>query len=125
MVAIELARPHIEAVGGQIVGVSPEVLDHPANTVRARRLGYRLLADIDNGLALSMGLVFLLPQDVIDTYLRRGVDLALRQGNDSWMLPVPGTFVVDQAGVIQLAFVELDYRVRLSPEKLVEAITRL
>ncbi len=125
MAAIEQARPEIEAAGAQIVGVTPETFDFPALTAESKRLGYRLLADIDNGLALLLGLVFRMPQKVIETYLRRGLDLAPRQGNDAWMAPIPGTFVIDRAGVVQLSFIEPDYRVRLEPSDLIAAIKRL
>lgn len=125
MAAIELARPAIEAAGAQIIGVTPETYDFSALSVQAHQLGYPLLSDMDNGLALMLGLVFRMPQRVIDAFCERGLDLTPRHGNDGWMLPVPGSFVIDQNGVVQLAFVEPDYRIRLEPEELLAALKRL
>lgn len=125
MAAIEQLRAEIEAAGAQIVGVTPETYDFPKLAVESNRLGYRLLSDMDNGLALLLGLMFRLPQEVIETYRRRGLDLAARHGNDGWMLPVPGSFVIDRNGVVRLAFVDPDYRVRLEPAALLDALKRL
>jgi peroxiredoxin len=125
MVAIEQARPEIEAAGAQIIGISPEILRFPADTIKERGLRYRLLADADNGLALLLGLVFRMPQGIIDRYKSRGLDLAERHGNDGWMVPIPGTFLVDRGGIVRLAFADPDYRVRLEPAALIEALRSL
>lgn len=125
MAAIERARPEIVAAGGQIVGITPEILGYPRETMELRRLGYRLLVDIDNGLALSLGIVFQLPSDVVEAYKSRGLDLELRQGNGAWMVPVPATFVIDREAMVRLAFVEPDYRVRLDPRALIDAVKTL
>jgi hypothetical protein len=37
-------------------------------------------------------------------------DLPAFQGNSSWMLPVPATFVVGRDGVIKARLVDPDYR---------------
>ncbi len=125
MAAIERARPAIVAAGGQIVGITPEIHGYARETMELRRLGYRLLVDIDNGLALSLGIVFRLPTDAVEGYKSRSVDLEPRQGNGAWMLPVPATFVVDREAIVRLAFVEPDYRVRLDPEALIDTVKTL
>jgi peroxiredoxin len=44
------------------------------------------------------------------------------QGNDSWMLPIPATFVVGTDGRIKARFVDPDYRKRMTVEELLEAL---
>ena len=44
------------------------------------------------------------------------------QGNDSWMLPIPATFVVGQDGRIKARFVDPDYRKRMAIEDLIAAL---
>jgi peroxiredoxin len=44
------------------------------------------------------------------------------QGNDSWMLPIPATFVVGKDGRIKARFVDPDYRKRMTVEELLEAL---
>jgi peroxiredoxin len=43
-------------------------------------------------------------------------------GDDSWELPVPGTFVLDRSGVVRLAFVDPDYTKRLEPSAILAAL---
>jgi hypothetical protein len=41
------------------------------------------------------------------------LDLPAFQGNDSWMLPIPATFVVGRDGLIRARFIDPDYRNRM------------
>lgn len=124
MAALQAALPAIDG-RARLVGVTPDSGSFPAQTIRDNRLSYPLLADLDNGLALAFGLVYRMPQVVIETYRTLGLDLAARQGNDAWMVPVPGTFVIDPAGVIRFAFADPDYRKRLDPAELIDAIFKI
>ena len=51
-----------------------------------------------------------------------GRDLPRYQGNESWMLPIPATFVVGQDGRIKARFIDPDYRKRMAVEELIEAM---
>jgi len=51
-----------------------------------------------------------------------GADLPAFNGKDSWDLPMAGTFLVDQSGIVRLAFVDPDFTRRLDPSV---AIARL
>ena len=54
-----------------------------------------------------------------------GIDLPAFNGDDSWELPIPGTFLVDQQAKVRLAFVEVDYTHRLEPSTLLEGLREL
>ena len=41
------------------------------------------------------------------------LDLPAFQGNKSWMLPIPATFVVGRDGLIRARFIDPDYRNRM------------
>jgi peroxiredoxin len=58
-------------------------------------------------------------------YQQFGVDLAASNGEDSWTLPVPGTYVIDTGGVIRYANANADYTRRPEPEETVEALEAL
>ena len=49
-------------------------------------------------------------------------DLPEYQGNNSWMLPIPATFVVGQDGRIKARFVDPDYRKRMAIDDLLAAL---
>src|SRR6185436_9162524 len=74
MVALEEARPAIEALGAQAVGIMPEMPDHVATTARQRGIGYRLLSDPANGYARTCGLAYELSPNHIRIQRERGRD---------------------------------------------------
>ena len=66
--------------------------------------------------AAKLGLRFKLPDDLKQVYLSFGNDLAVRNGEDSWTLPMPGRFVIDRHGIVRAVDVDPDYRYRPEPE---------
>ncbi|MDA3852050.1 MAG: hypothetical protein PF447_12385 [Spirochaetaceae bacterium] len=65
-------------------------------------------SDLGNRVAKRFGLAFTLPENLRPYYEEIGVSLSKYNGNHSFKLPVPGTFIVDQQGIIQGLFVDYD-----------------
>jgi hypothetical protein len=84
-----------------------------------------MLSDLDNGLALQCGLLFRLPEDIVREYLARGLDLAAVNGNGSWFLPIPASYIVLPNGKIGRAYVNPDFRHRLDPNDILRAVAEL
>jgi len=51
-----------------------------------------------------------------------GWDIAPHQGGETWMPPIPATFVVGRDGLIKARFVDPDYRERMAIEDIVRAL---
>jgi peroxiredoxin len=51
-------------------------------------------------------------------------NIASFQGNESWILPIPATFVVGRDGLVQARFVDPDYRKRMAIEDLIAALRK-
>lgn len=74
-------------------------------------------------MARSYGLVFRIPDDVRDVYAGSlGIDLVRFDGDESWELPIPATFVIEPGGTIVYAAVDPDYTRRPEPAEVVSAI---
>ena len=84
-----------------------------------------MLSDRGNEYAAKLGLRFKLPDDLKQVYLSFGNDLAIRNGEDSWTLPMPARFVIDASGIVRAVDVDPDYRYRPEPEKTVEDVKLL
>jgi len=54
--------------------------------------------------------------------LALNANLPESQGNDSWFLPVPATFIVGRDGLIKARHVDPDYRTRMEMDKVLEAL---
>lgn len=79
--------------------------------------------DLGLGVARQYGLVFRLPDDLIDVYLNGlKLDLTRFNGDESWELPIPATFVIDSSGTIVYAAADPDYTTRPEPTEAIEAI---
>ena len=88
-------------------------------------MSFDLLSDHGNQYAGALGLRFTLPDDLTQVYLSFGNDLAARNGEDSWTLPMPGRFVIDVNGIVRAVDVDPDYRYRPEAEKTVEDVRAL
>ena len=70
--------------------------------------------------------MFKLEDDVVDVFTNTfNIILPEKNGEDSWELPIPATYVIDSDRSIALAFVEPDYTKRVEPEALLEALAAL
>jgi len=120
--ALEDSLSEISARGATLAGVTAECGGGALAAKRTRGLHYEILCDVDNGLALSFGLVFRLPQNVRDYYKSIGIDFPGIYGNESNFLPIPGTFIVGIDGVIAHAYVNPEFRERLDPRIILEVL---
>jgi peroxiredoxin len=121
---VALARAYDQArgAGGQIVAITPERQQYSKKLKAWASAPFPVLTDMDNAYAMSLGLAFHVGGE-LDRYTRvGGVDLATYHNNETWMLPVPATFVVAPDGTIAARFVEPDYRRRMEIDDLLAGL---
>jgi len=119
MKALHDALPQIEAQGARLVGMAPETPDNAMETAERHRIHIEILSDAGNLVAERLGLVFELPEVLRPIYQKLGIDVPAYNGDDSFKLPVPATFIVGQDGIVLHAFVNADYTKRLEPSEIV------
>ena len=90
-----------------------------------QKLTFPILWDRNSEVAEAFGLAFTLPDDLKAVYLGFGNDLAVRNGDPSWRLPVPARFVIDSSGIVRLVQADPDYTHRPEPETTVEALRKV
>jgi peroxiredoxin len=83
---------------------------------------FPILTDMDNGYALCLNLVIWVGADMAQMISSLGRDIPKYQGNASWMLPIPATFVVGRDGKVKARFVDPDYRKRMAIESMIAAL---
>jgi peroxiredoxin len=119
MKALQDALPEIESRGARLVGMTPETSDKAMSTADRNGIAIDILSDTGNQVAEEMGLVFELPEALRPVYEKLGIDLPAYNGDDSFKLPGPATYIIGQDGVIRHHFVNADYTVRLEPSEIV------
>jgi peroxiredoxin len=123
--ALQLALPEIKAQGGSLVAISPQTPEQSAETARRSQLSFHLLIDRQNLFARELGLVYRLPAAMQIELQKSGLLLPIINGDDSWELPIPATYLVGQDGVIVDAFLDADFFHRKDPQELVEELREL
>jgi peroxiredoxin len=121
--AYQARLAEIEAAGVTLVAVSPELPDHSMTTTERNALAFPVLSDPGSALAAALGIRFSLSDQVRPFYEKAGHALPARNGDGAWALPMPATFVVAKGGMIRAAFVEPDYRRRVDPRRVLDALT--
>lgn len=123
--ALQEAVADVEATGAQLVAISPQTPDASLSTQQKHDLSFDVLSDVGNTVADAYGLVFDLPDALVALYKEFGIDLPTANGNDSWTLPMPATFVIDTNGVVRYAFVDEDYTQRADPNDILDVLRSL
>jgi len=117
--------PKIQAAGATLVAVSPQTPDNPLSTREKMDLSFPVLSDSGNMVARAYGLVFTVASDVQAIQRGMGLDVAKVNGSETWELPMPGSYVIAQDGVITLAFINPDHTHRLEPAAILTALDQL
>jgi len=112
----------VEAIGARIVAIVPDQQPFAAKLRAEANAPFPILTDTNNGYALSLGLVYWLGAEVQELMREHDYDLSKSQGNDSWFVPVPATFVVGRNGRVTARHVDPDYRKRIEVNAVLEAL---
>lgn len=113
--------------GAKIVAVSAQTPSVSKEMVESCQLPFDVLCDMDFELAKSMNLVYELIPEMHDT-LSNGLHVDFNQyydKNHKWRLPVTATYIVRKGGIIQKAFIDLDYSNRAEIADIIEALASL
>ncbi|MFP5237232.1 MAG: peroxiredoxin-like family protein [Acidobacteriota bacterium] len=110
--------------GGLLVAIGPQIERQSDFMVMQHGLPFPVLADMGNKVAEQFGLVWTLPEYMQSYYRSILVNLPFVNGDESWRLPLPATYVVSPAGRVVFAEAHADFRVRPEPQEVLEAISR-
>ncbi len=120
---LELAT--IQSLGAQLIAISPQLPDQSLSLKEKENLKFRVLSDVGNEVAKKFGLVFELPEILRPVYANWGINLPVANGDDSFKLPIPATYVIDTNKNIVLDFIEINHTKRLEPSFIIDAIKDL
>jgi peroxiredoxin len=121
-----IASYHAEIAshGGQVVSILPDrqkFVERLNSDTHGKLL---ILTDIDNGYALSLGLVLWLGDRLKELMHGRGLHLDEIHGNDGWFVPLPATFVVARDGTVVSRHVDPEFRSRMDVDEIINALRR-
>ena len=123
--ALNEVLPQIKAAEASLIVITPQLEAFSKDMRQKLKLGFDILSDRRNQVASQFGLTFSLPEDLKGVYQKFGIDLARFNGDDSWTLPMPARFIVDQQSTIRSVAVDPDYTIRPEPDDTVKFLREL
>ena len=117
------ALSEINALGAQLVAISPQTPDESLNVKEKYELQFEVLSDNGNIVARKYTTVFKNDNAAVDTMTALGFDFDGHYSDDSRELPVPAVFIIEQDGTIAFAKAEGgDYRNRVDISEVLNAL---
>ena len=119
MEAMNSALSQIEKTGARLVAISPQTTKQGFFMRDQHHLRFPLLSDAGNQVARQFGLVYRVPDEQKQVYSRTFVNLPFLNGEASWELPIPATYILERDGRVLYASADPDYTRRPEPQEVV------
>lgn len=119
MEAMNLVLPQIEQAGASLVAISPQTVKQSFFMHDQHKPRFPLLSDAHNNIARQFRLVYRVPAAQEAVYRRAFVNLPFTNGDESWELPIPATFILDRDGTVLHGSANEDYTERPEPAEIV------
>jgi peroxiredoxin len=122
MEAMNLILPEIEKTGATLAAVSPQTVKQSFFMRDQHKLRFPLLSDAGNKVARQFGLTYHISDEQRAVYQRAFVNLPLVNGDESWELPIPATYIIHRDGTVLYASANEDYTERPEPGDIVRLL---
>jgi len=122
MEAMNRILPQLSQAGATLVAISPQTVKQSFFMADQHKLRFPVLSDGGNAVARQFGLVYRVPDEQQAIYRRAFINLPFTNGDESWELPIPATYIVDRDGTVIFASANEDYTERPEPEEILERL---
>jgi peroxiredoxin len=116
--AMNLILPLIEQAQATLVAISPQTVQQSFFMADQHKLRFPLLSDPGNDVARQFGIAYRVPDYQQVLYRRVFINLPFTNGDQSWELPVPATYILDLDGSALYASINADYTERPEPSEI-------
>ncbi|HXZ29348.1 MAG TPA: peroxiredoxin-like family protein, partial [Terriglobales bacterium] len=121
--ALRDIAPEIQARGASLIAISPQTVQQSGFAAEQHELRFPVLSDASNRVARQFGVATSLPEYLQEHYKRVFINLPHCNGDTSWELPLPATFVLERDGRVLWRWADADFRRRAEPAAILEALS--
>jgi peroxiredoxin len=107
--------------GALLVAVGPQIERQSDFMAGQHGLPFPVLSDPGCSVAAQFGLVYTVPEYHQQYYRSILINIPFVNGDDSWRLPLPATYVIGRDGRVLFAEAHADFRVRPEPDEALAA----
>ena len=118
---LRLAEEKLKDMGFDIWFISIDKPELLLESLDDPGIGYTIYSDSSLSATRAFGLAFRVDDELNEKYLSYDIDLERASGEDHHVLPAPATYIIGADGVINFAYINPDYKVRLHPDVLLVA----
>jgi peroxiredoxin len=115
----------IHATSASLVAISPQIEQQAFFMADQHKLKFPLLIDTGNQAAKKFGLAYRVPDEQQEIYKRVFINLPRVNGDDSWELPIPATYIIGRDGTVLYANANPDYSTRPEPLDILATLEQL
>lgn len=116
----------IESTRASLLAISPQNREHNITLTDKYDITFQMLSDPEQDTIKKYLLQIEMPEEVRNTYLKEfGQIINKETADQSWNLPVPATFVLDQKGTVVARFVSSQFDVRMEPDDIVSSLRNI
>src|SRR5579862_4815893 len=123
MESMNLILPQIEGAGASLAAISPQTVKQSFFMHDQHKLHFPLLSDAGNKIARQFALTYRVPPMQEAVYRRAFVNLPFTNGDDSWELPIPATYILDRDSTILYASANENYTERPEPADILKLLS--
>jgi len=120
--AWQRSLPELQNRHASLVAISPQTVKQNNLMADQHRLTFPLLSDPGNKLAKQFGVAYQLPADLQELNRRIFVNLEFINGDKSWELPMPATFLIASDHRILFAEAHADYTRCTEPQRVIDLL---
>lgn len=114
--------PALRERGALVIGISPQTQRQSDFTASQHTIPFPLLTDLHCAVAQKFGLVWTVPPYLQRYYRGILLNIPFVNGDESWRLPLPASYVVSAEGRVLYAEAHADFRVRPEPEDILRVL---
>ena len=112
----------INNAGANLVLISPQLPSKSAELKAANNYDYPILYDKGNEVAKNFGIAFTLAESLRPIHKAFEMDIPAHNGDESFGLPVPATYVIDKNKKVTYASVNPNWMERAEPSEFIKVL---
>jgi peroxiredoxin len=122
---LQQSLPQFKKYGAQLITITPQTPDKSAEQIGKDGYPFEVLSDLDSQAMKDYKLYFEIPDDLVSVYKHVGLDIEAFNGKGRNVLPVPGSFVIDKNGIVRAMQARTDYKLRMEPGTIIDALMKI
>ena len=112
-------------LGARVLFIAPQTPSNTREMVEEHNFTVEVRSDVGNDVARLFDIVFTRPESLRPVYRDWKIDIPATSGDDSYELPVPLTYVIDQQGVIRYCFFDYNHHNRAEIDEVLGILREL